>query len=91
MELVFYSAPDCHLCEVALARLAELAAELDLTVRAVDISTDADLEHRYRSRIPVGEIQGRTAFKCQVDEGRIRRMVAEAGPDREGRFEPGGA
>ena len=89
MELVLYSAPDCHLCEVARARLVELAAELDLTVRVVDISTDVDLEHRYRSRIPVGEIQGRTVFKYQVDEGRVRRMVAEAGRHREGR--PGGA
>ncbi len=91
MELVFYSAPDCYLCEVALARMAELATELDLTVRVVDISTDADLEHRYRSRIPVGEIQGRTAFKYQVDEGRVRRLVEDASADREGRFEPGGA
>jgi len=91
VELVFYSAPECHLCEVALARMAELAAELELTVRVVDISNDSDLENRYRSRIPVGEIQGRTAFKYQVDESRVRRMVAEAGPDREGRFELGGA
>lgn len=90
MELVFYSAPDCHLCEVALARMVELAAELDLSVRVVDISNDPELERRYRSRIPVGEIQGHAAFKYQVNEDRIRRLATEARSDREGRFEPGG-
>lgn len=78
IELVFYSAPECHLCEVGLTRAGELAAELGISVRVVDISKDPGLESRYRSRIPVGEIGGRTAFKYEVDEIRLRRLVAEA-------------
>lgn len=85
IELVFYSAPECHLCEAGLARAGELAAELDISVRVVDISRDPGLESRYRSRIPVGEIEGRTAFKYEVDENRVRRLVAEARFKQEGR------
>ncbi|MHB9149429.1 MAG: glutaredoxin family protein [Thermoleophilia bacterium] len=85
IELVFYSAPECHLCEIGLARTGELAAELGISVRVVDISKDPGLENRYRSRIPVGEIGGRTAFKYEVDEIRVRRLVAEARSDQEGR------
>jgi len=88
VELVFYSAPECHLCEIALARAGELASELGLSLRVVDISNDPDLESRYRSRIPVAEIEGRTAFKYEVDEARVQRLVAEAHSDPEGRFGP---
>ncbi|HZK48244.1 MAG TPA: glutaredoxin family protein [Thermoleophilia bacterium] len=75
VELSYYSAPDCHLCEIGLAHIARLADELGLSVRVVDISSGPDLEGRYRSRIPVGEIQGRVVFKYQVDEDRLRRLV----------------
>ena len=88
IELVFYSAPECHLCEIGLARAWELAAELGISVRVVDISLDPGLESRYRSRIPVGKIRGRTAFKYEVDEARLRRLVAEARSEPAGRGGP---
>lgn len=73
-----YSAADCSLCHVAEADLAPLAMELGLLVRVVDISGDPQLEARYRSRIPVAEIRGRTVFKYAVDEVRLREVVAWA-------------
>lgn len=78
VRLDLYSAPGCSLCEVALAELAPLAAELGFTIRVVDISGDPDLERRYRPRIPVAEIGGRTVFKYRVDQGRLRELVAWA-------------
>lgn len=87
IELVFYSAPGCHLCEIGLARALELAAELGISVRVVDISKDPELESRYRSRIPVGEVGGRTAFKYELDEIRLRRLVAGARSEPAARVE----
>ena len=66
------------MCAVALDELVPLAAELGFLIRVVDISGDPDLERRYRTRIPVAEVDGRTAFKFRVDEGRVRKLVARA-------------
>ncbi|MBU2603954.1 MAG: glutaredoxin family protein [Actinobacteria bacterium] len=71
-----FSAADCSLCRVALADLAPLAKELGLVVHMVDIAGDPRLEARYRSRIPVAEIRGHTVFKYELDEARLREMVA---------------
>ncbi len=73
-----YSADACSLCHVAAADLAPLAVELGLHVSVVNIAGDPDLEARYRSRIPVAEILGRTVFKYAVDEARLRETVAWA-------------
>lgn len=78
IQVDLYSAPGCTLCDTALEDLAPLAAELGFSVRVVDISGDPALERRYRERIPVGEVRGRTAFKYRVDEPRLRALVAWA-------------
>jgi hypothetical protein len=48
-ELILYSRPECHLCDVA----AELLAGLGLTWQSVNIDNDEDLIRRYGIRIPV--------------------------------------
>lgn len=79
LELVFYTALGCCLCDEARAILAPLEHDWGIVVRSVDISGDPDLEARYRERIPVGEIGGRVVFKYRVDLDRLRRLIAEAG------------
>jgi hypothetical protein len=62
--LTVYRSPGCHLCDDAEILLRdELAtrarAGLSIaTVERVDISRDADLEARYRRRIPVFVVGG---------------------------------
>ena len=77
VELLVYTAPGCSLCDKALAGLAPLAAELGFGVRLIDIAGDHDLEARYRTRIPLGELRGRVVFKYRLDEARLRRVWAE--------------
>ena len=78
MELVFYTAPGCCLCDEARAALAPFERDSVISVRSVDISGDPVLEARYRARIPVGEINGRVVFKYRVDVDRLRRLIAVA-------------
>lgn len=78
LELVFYTAPGCCLCDEARAVLAPFERDWGIVVRFVDISGDPVLEARYRERIPVGEIGGRVVFKYRVDLDRLRRLIAEA-------------
>lgn len=79
LELTFYTAPGCRLCDEARAALTPLERDAGIVVRTVDISGDPALEARYRERIPVGEIGGRVVFKYRVDVDRLRRLVAETG------------
>lgn len=48
-ELVLYTRPDCHLCEVAAAMLDAQG----LLWRAENIDTDLGLIRRYGNRVPV--------------------------------------
>jgi hypothetical protein len=48
-----------------------VAGRLGVLVEEIDISGDADLEARYRPRLPVVEIDGRTAFIYAVDAGEL--------------------
>ena len=68
-------ARDCHLCERARAELAALAGELGFAVAEVDITGVDALERRYRSFIPVVEIDGERAFVYRVDEEELREVL----------------
>ena len=74
--LTIYTAPECCLCDEAAATLTPLAAELQLDLRWVDITTDPALEARFREEIPVGFLNGRKVFKYRVDEPLLRRRAA---------------
>ncbi len=56
--VVIYMRPECHLCQEARGRLAELDPAAVLTVNEVDIETDDDLHRRYLELIPVIELDG---------------------------------
>ena len=62
--LTIYRRPGCHLCDDAELLLRDELAERarsglpPVEVEHVDISTDPDLESRYRRRIPVFAVGG---------------------------------
>jgi glutaredoxin len=70
-RVVVYGAPDCSLCGPAKDVVREVARRFGVAVEEVDISGDAELERRYRPRLPVIEIDGRTAFIYAVDPGEL--------------------
>ena len=51
--LVLYTTAGCHLCEQAASMLAELEAQGQVRIEAVDIANDEQLVERYGIRIPV--------------------------------------
>jgi len=70
-----FHAPGCHLCESALGVVEAVRGEAELAVELVDISGDAELERRYRERIPVVEIDGVEAFRYFVHPEALRRRL----------------
>lgn len=74
-----YSKPDCSLCDVAKAVLADYQPYLP-PIRELDVTTDAGLLARYGGCVPVVEIDGRKRFTGQINEVLLRRLIEGAPP-----------
>lgn len=71
-RVALYTAPGCHLCGPALDAVRSVCGDdYDL----VDITTHPELETRYRTRIPVVEVDGVEWCRYVVDEDELRRFV----------------
>ena len=73
-----YGAPDCHLCDDALALLRALSSELDFALVEIDITADDALHRAYLERIPVVALDGDELYDFFVDEADLRHRLASA-------------
>jgi glutaredoxin len=74
-RVTVYHAVDCSLCARALEVVSEAQAELGFELELVDIAADPELEARYRTLLPVIEIDGEQAFTYFVDPGAFRARL----------------
>lgn len=74
-RVTLYSRPGCHLCADARAVIAAVCADLGEAYEEVDITTDEDLEDRYRDEIPVTLVDGRQHDFWRVDAARLRAAL----------------
>jgi glutaredoxin-like protein DUF836 len=73
MTLILYQRDDCHLCDLALAVLAQ-ARVPDFT--SVFVDDDADLEARYGERVPVLRDAGTgTELEWPFDSRQVRDLL----------------
>ena len=70
-----YLRPGCHLCEEALAILADLRAATPFELETVDIESDDDLHRRYLERIPVIALDGAELYDFFVDARDLRARL----------------
>jgi glutaredoxin len=75
-QVVLYSRPGCHLCDVAREAILSQRDRLGFEFEEVDIEADEELELEYGIRIPVVEVDGEEAFEVTVDAKRLARMVS---------------
>ncbi|HEX5448900.1 MAG TPA: glutaredoxin family protein [Gaiellaceae bacterium] len=76
-RVVLYHAAGCHLCERAQGQLAALHAELGFPYEEVAIDGNPLLEGKYRTWLPVVEIDGQRAFVYYLDEAAFRRKLSQ--------------
>jgi glutaredoxin len=74
-RVTLYSRPGCHLCEDALAVIERVCADLGERWTEVDITTDEELENRFREEIPVTFVDGAQHDFWRVDEARLRAAL----------------
>jgi glutaredoxin len=75
-QVVLYSRPGCHLCDVAREAILALRERLGFEFDEVDIEADDELELEYGIRIPVVEVDGEEAFEVTVDAEQLARLVS---------------
>lgn len=76
--LAVYTAPGCHLCEAAMARLRELRSELEYELVEHDVTRSEPLHRRYFERIPVVALDGEEICEYVLDEQHLRERLLES-------------
>jgi hypothetical protein len=80
VEVVVYSRPGCHLCEVAIEQLVGLHDEgYRFQLHEVDIESDDLLLRRHLEKIPVVEIDGIVASELILDLTAVRAKLDTVG------------
>jgi hypothetical protein len=73
-----YGAAGCHLCEAARKVVEDVRVDTPFELEEIAIDGDPDLERRYRTRIPVVEVDGAEAFTYFVHPDGLRRRLARS-------------
>jgi len=74
-EVILYTRPGCHLCDVAKAAMAGSGCRDSYELTEVNIDSDPLLVERYGNHIPVVLINGVEAFRHHVDPEDFRVRV----------------
>ncbi len=74
-ELIIYSRPGCHLCDEAKLVIQRVAARIPISIREVNIDDNPETRARFNDEIPVIFIDGKKAFKYQVEEHELLRRL----------------
>ena len=74
-NVVFYTREGCSLCQEASETLQRVHEEIPFRLKTYDIDKNPNLSEIYSDRVPLIKINGRVAFKFNVDEGRLRSAL----------------
>jgi predicted thioredoxin/glutaredoxin len=74
-QVILYSKPGCHLCELAREMVLGLRREYDFHLVETDITLDPALFKQYWDKIPVVVIDGRTTLAEPIDIADVRAAL----------------
>ena len=75
-ELLLLTRPGCHLCQAAREVLDRVRADTGVPWQERSIEDDPQLQERFAEEIPVLMIDGVQRDFWQIDEARLRRLLA---------------
>lgn len=67
-----YTRAGCHLCEIAIATAARVAADTGSAFETVDVDADPEDRAEYGDLVPVILVDGRMHAYYEVDADRLR-------------------
>jgi glutaredoxin len=74
-EVLVYSKPGCHLCDVVKDTLKSLEDRGSFRWREVNIEDDPELQRLYWDQIPVVFVDGKKSFKFRMSERDFLRRL----------------
>ncbi len=77
LRLTLYGRSYCHLCDEMLAALDSLRGEFGFAVDVVDVDSDAALEQRFGTLVPVLMHAGTELCHYHLDAGKIRAYLVK--------------
>ena len=77
LRLTLYGRSYCHLCDEMLAALASLRGECGFDVDVVDVDSDAALEQRFGTLVPVLMHAGTELCHYHLDAGKVRAYLVK--------------
>jgi glutaredoxin len=80
MQVVLYSRPGCHLCDVAREVILVQRASTPFAFDEIDIESSQDLLRRYGVRIPVVTVDGQERFEVSVDASELAEIARQGSP-----------
>ena len=78
VQVILYSKPGCHLCEVMKKEMAKADCAELYKLQEINIESDAELFARYRYDIPVLMIDGVEAFRHRVTADSFRDYLSKS-------------
>lgn len=78
VQLVLYSKPGCHLCEVMKKEMAKAGCAALYELQEINIESNTDLFARYRDDIPVLIVDGVEAFRHRLTAEAFRNYLRSA-------------
>ena len=78
--ITLYSKADCHLCDIAKERIANVQKSEFFELETVDITEDSELLERYKERIPVVVLNDKEIFVYRVSEKQLRKKIRALSP-----------
>ncbi len=76
-RLTLYSREYCHLCDEMLAALGPLREEFGIAIDVIDVDSDATLERRFGTLVPVLLHAGTELCHYHLDAPKIRAYLAK--------------
>jgi hypothetical protein len=77
LRLTLYGRSYCHLCDDMLAALAPLRGEFGFAVDVVDVDSEAALEQRFGTLVPVLMHAGTELCHYRLDTPKVRAYLAK--------------
>jgi hypothetical protein len=71
-RVAVFTASGCHLCEPVVEAVRAVCGE---DFELVDITSDPELERRYREWIPVVKVDGIERFRYELTEDDLREVL----------------
>lgn len=75
LTLKLYTKPDCPLCDDAKDALNAVAADSQIQIEEIDITSNLGLFTKYKNLIPVLELDGKRMLEHRIDVRVLKRKL----------------